>query len=346
MWGTVTTTSYNILSQTTSTTSTPVGHPGSTEQFTYDNDGHPTQIAQGDGQPLANVTYVNGELASVAYPAGAGSGATGAFPQDAAGAASGSAGRSLAHKAPTTNRSYAPNRVESSPTRQPTGSDASSYTYTTLGSLYTATIPHHTITYNFVGTTGCGSNPKAGKNGDRTSMIDVLDGVQAGSWAYCYDSADRLTSTKAVNPPTDANGVTSVALSASTIVYDSQGNTTTLGDQTMSDDQTGRHATTSDANGTAITYTRDVTGRVVARSSVVNGGPSTTVRYSFSGGGDAADWTLASDGTISEHTLSLPGGVTVSARPNGSAMWSYPNLNGDVVIVSDQAGARQGGVHL
>jgi RHS repeat-associated protein len=46
---------------------------------------------------------------------------------------------------------------------------------------------------------------------------------------------------------------------------------------------------------------------------------------------------------VQERTLSLPGGVTVSIQGT-TQVWSYPNLHGDVIITTNSAGTRQGGV--
>ena len=44
-----------------------------------------------------------------------------------------------------------------------------------------------------------------------------------------------------------------------------------------------------------------------------------------------------------ERTLALPGGVVLSVRASAQ-VWSYPNLHGDVIITTNSAGTRQGGV--
>lgn len=442
-----------------------------------------------------------------------------------------------------------------------TTTGTSTYTYDAAGRLAAAAIPHHQLTYGYAGTGGCGADPAAGKNGNRTSFSDSLDGATAATTTYCYDNADRLTSTTAPaaaapqgpalavdaqvsadspdltstvtvdglttthtgdllvalvssDGPNQAGGqttpvtgaglawtlvkrantqagtseiwsatapallsnasvtatqsdtdgfhktltvlaysgaagigatatagastgapsltltstsagsmvvaagndwdspttrtlgtgqtliheysdtafgddfwaqrttnpvaaaattvtindtaptgdrwnlaaaeiipaapaapvgspVASTSLGAGTLAYDVQGNTTTLADQTIQYDQSNRHTSTTITGGPTITYTRDVTDRIVARTVTPNGGPANTVRYGFSGGGESPDWTLTTGGGITEHTLALPGGVTVSIQATGAA-WSYPNIHGDVIIQMNAAGVKQG----
>jgi len=86
-----------------------------------------------------------------------------------------------------------------------------------------------------------------------------------------------------------------------------------------------------------IGYSRDATNRIVQRS--VNG--DVAARCSYTGSGDTSDLTLDSTGTVIEATLVLSGGVVFTWR-NTAAVWSYPNLHGDVAAVTDGAGVKQG----
>jgi RHS repeat-associated protein len=47
-------------------------------------------------------------------------------------------------------------------------------------------------------------------------------------------------------------------------------------------------------------------------------------------------------GALIEQTLSLPGGVSVSLPVSANARWSYPNLHGDSIILTDHLGVRVG----
>jgi len=50
------------------------------------------------------------------------------------------------------------------------------------------------VSYEFASTGSCGVNTRAGMNGNPTRFMDVKDGVLVADVRYCYDWADRLTS--------------------------------------------------------------------------------------------------------------------------------------------------------
>jgi RHS repeat-associated protein len=221
--------------------------------------------------------------------------------------------------------------------------ETSTYSYDAAGRLIQATIPRHTLSYGFAASGGCGVNSAAGRDGNRTSFSDTKDAGTPTTVAYCYDFADRLTATMVSNPPVGASPVAGTALTASTVQYDSHGNTTVLGNQTMTYDVADRHLSTTvvDSAGTSVvTYLRDVTGRIVARTSTPPGGPATTIRYLFAAGSlfGVADGT----GVLVERDLSLPGGVSVTLPVAGGQSWAYPNLHGDIILQADATGVRVG----
>lgn len=200
-------------------------------------------------------------------------------------------------------------------------------------------------------TTGCtatGVNTAAGADGNRTSFSDahtVAGTTTTSSTAYCYENADRLTGTTVTNPVAGANPIAGTNLSSTgttpSLVYDAHGDISTLADQSLGYDSTDRHLTTTLTDGTTVVYVRDVTDRIVSRTTTPAGGVAVTVRYSFTGAGDSPDFTLNSSNAMQERTLPLPGGVTVSIQA-ASQVWSYPNLHGDVIISTNSAGVRQG----
>jgi len=228
----------------------------------------------------------------------------------------------------------------------------STYAYDATGRLITATIPGHTLTYAFAATNTCGANPAAGKDGNRTKFTDV-HGTTTTTVSSCYDWADRLTATTVTNPPA---GVVDVGLTpfSSTgplpgLVYDLHGNTTKLGNQTMTYDVSDRHLSTTvvDAAGmSTVSYLRDASGRIVSRTSTPPGGSASTIRYLYAGA--ALFGTDTGAGTGVEMQLSLPGGVSVRIpagtppTPGAASTWSYPNLHGDVILQADATGARVG----
>ncbi len=348
VWGTVTTSSYNILSQLVSQTSTPAGQAGQGEQFSYDNDGRVTAVKDLAGNVLARPSYTAGELTSVAYPSGAGNagpGVTGTWTRNAAGAI-----QSLAWAFPNSQPGITDAVIRSQSGRilQDTTTDGSTpavstYTYDGAGRLTQAVIPNHTLTYGF-GTASCGDERSAGKNGNRTTFSDTYTAPGAPSAtvlasSYCYDNADRLTATTA---PTVSGGspiaTTSLSTTSGNLAYDAHGNTTTLADQTLGYDQSDRHNTTTTAAGT-VSYLRDVTGRIISRTVTPTSGPASTVRYGFSADGDSPDWTLTTTGGVIERTLALPGGVVVSLQ--AAAAWSFPSIHGDSIVCTNSAGVRQ-----
>ena len=256
--------------------------------------------------------------------------------------------------------------------------ETSTYSFDAAGRLVQANIPRHVLSYSFADTTTCAATDAAGagRNGNRTGFSDVKDGGTPTTVAYCYDGADRLTSTSVTGAPVGASPVAGGNLSTAgtsggtvpSLAYDAHGNTTVLADQVLGYDGADRHMTTrltegtsSQSDDTLITYLRDATGRIVSRT--VQGPTASgvtpaaeTVRYTFAG--SSLHGVLTGVGVLVERTVSLPGGVSVSipaAATGGSGSgggagagegtvqsWSYPNLHGDNIVLADQAGARQG----
>ncbi|MDO7883491.1 RHS repeat-associated core domain-containing protein [Antiquaquibacter soli] len=222
--------------------------------------------------------------------------------------------------------------------------DVSTYTYDAAGRLTQAIIPGHTLGYSYADTTGCVNN-KAGRSGNRTRFTDTFNGVLVTDVKYCYDYADRLVGSTPVVAQPGANPVLGAALSTTgapaTIYYDTHGNITTLGNQSMTYDSANRHMKTSVVGGgvtTLITYVRDATGRVVSRTEKVGTAAAVRTQYLYSASGLFATKT----GSSVDYMLSLPGGVQITATSATEQVWSYPNLHGDVVLTADKDGIRTG----
>lgn len=354
VWGTVTATSYNQLSQVTSVTSTPSGQPAATEAYTYNIDGQVTQITDG-GSVLQTMTYTTGVLTAVSDPSGAGNagnGVNGTFTQDPAGAIS---GISWAFPNGQATVSDQVTRSQSGKVLTDTLTDgstqyASSYTYDAADRLTAATVPGNQESWSYAATGGCGANTAAGADGNRTGFTDTPTGGTAWSVAYCYDNADRLTGDTISNPQVGADTLASTNLGAGNLSYDGHGNTAQLADQTLTWDGSDRLASitstggASPANAASISYVRDATDRVI-QETVTSGGKTTTQKYAYTGGGDSPDFILTTTGAITDRMLSLPGGVMFNAQGTGST-WSYPNVHGDVVVTCDGTGARTGNIGL
>lgn len=176
-------------------------------------------------------------------------------------------------------------------------------------------------TFDFTSTqaAGCAQGAlAAGKSGNRVNRV-----IGATTYSSCFNHADRLVST--TEP-----GFTG------TIAYDTHGNMTTVAGETRSYDITDRHTSTT-KGAVTVTYVRDVTDRIVARTDSTG-----TTRFGFTAGGDSAGLTLTSANVLVERTMGLPGGVMLTTRSSGN-VWSYPNWHGDHVATANQAGAKQGG---
>ncbi|MER7798106.1 hypothetical protein [Microbacterium sp. NPDC096154] len=210
VWDTVTVPAYQArVDRLTSVTTTPAGGTAAVTAFTYDLDGKSTTVKV-DGQVYATPSYDTYQrLASVAYLGG--SALTG-ITRDAAGRASGQSWTfpEADTVTETVARSQAGRVVQHKITRG-TETYTSTYGYDKAGRLITAKIPGHQLTYEFAGTGGCGVNTAAGKSGNRTKLTDVWtapgQAAKTTTTVYCYDWADRLTSTTVTNPIAGANTV-------------------------------------------------------------------------------------------------------------------------------------------
>jgi len=173
-------------------------------------------------------------------------------------------------------------------------------------------------------------------NGNRTASTDqTAAGTQTTT--YCYDNADRLTSSGVVGPVDGLNPV-AAGIAPADLGYDSHGNTATLANQSIAYDVTDRHTQTVLDDGTTIDYTRDASGQIVQRTQTPATGPATTVRFAATPSG--ASIVLDGAGGIVQTTRSLPGGVSVSIRADSSQLWSYPNIHGDIAVTADASGTR------
>lgn len=288
------------------------------------------------GIPVASITYRSdaaaldaGLPASYAY----GNGTTGTVAYDQLGRANSvswtQAGGTLLTSESVT-RSLTGRILTSTVNTDPT--PTTTYTYDTVGRLTrtqtTASAGVHDTKYCYdqaivgicsagdVSTSVGGYNP--GANSNRTFW--TLDGVLQAQ--FTYDAADRLLSV--ANAPT---GSISAPFVGQPIIYDGHGNTIALAGVTIGYDQTDRNDTLD-----GVQYIRDATDRIVGRI-----GPDGTQHYTYSASGDTGDATLTSTNIVVESTLSLPGGVLLTKRAT-AAIWSYPDLTGDITATTDLTG--------
>jgi len=165
----------------------------------------------------------------------------------------------------------------------------------------------------------------SGKNHNRISAYE--NGIKVAG--YTYNGADQLTSV-----------ATQAPYAGAPITYDALGNATLIGGERLRYDISSRHlATAKVGTGTAVTYRRDATNRLVGRT-----GPDGTTRYSSGGSGDSPLVVLGGSSAVLTSTVILPGGVAVSTAAGGAtATWSYPDLKGSVAAITDGAGLVVGG---
>ena len=249
VWGNVTTTSYDQPGRVASSSS-----PAGTFSFTYDAAGRVlSQVLDGLGVSTATYDSSTGRLTGVTYPTGTGkggNGTSGSYAYDTGGriyrqnflASGGSQLTDNYARYDSIGRLIEDSDQVGSGDVNTSGRN---YVYDGAGRLTDAWYKtddangsDHAI-YSYASTGGCGTLTTAGRNTNRTSA--TVGGV---STSYCYDSADRLTST------TDSR--------FSGLTYDSHGNTTSLGPQTLVYDGADRHvATTGPDQGTALMVVGD-----------------------------------------------------------------------------------------
>jgi RHS repeat-associated protein len=334
VWGTTTTPAYEALTGRVLSSTTAIPGGGSTTQsFTYNVDGQVLTVTV--GSVTATAAYTAGLLTRVDYSNGTSltnltrnqTGASTGFTWDFA------TGEDITDSVlrSQTGRIVQNTLVDGAVT------ETSTYSFDAAGRLVTAVIPRHSLAYAYAGSGTCGASTAAGRNGNRTGFTDLKDSTTTSSVAYCYDNADRLTSTSPTGmsgaAPVSASSLTTVGPGA-TLAYDVHGNTTVLADQAMTYDVADQHLTTTVTGGPVIAYLRDVSGWIVQRTETPVSGPATVTRYT-------AGAILNGSGAVIQRTLSLPGGA--SRTDDGTTVrWFYPNLHGDVIVQADDAGARVG----
>lgn len=206
VWGTLTTAVYDRLGRITSTSTTAPNGGAKVQSFEYDADGKTERILV-DGKAIADPSYASGEVTGVTFPGGANDAGNGValtnVLRNPAGASMGVTwafpnGQAAVADAVVRSQS---GRIVANTITDGTASETTKYTYDEAGRLLTATGGVIDASYSFAKTGGCGAAPTAGSNGNRTSS--VVDGV---STTYCYDAADRLTSTTVTGAPVGASG--------------------------------------------------------------------------------------------------------------------------------------------
>src|SRR6218665_3098805 len=362
VWGTVTTTGYNDLGQPVTSTTTPpsvggVAQAGSATVLSFTVNGDLDTVTV-DGVVVADAAYDSvGQLVGVRY----------ANDTELARMA-----RSVVTNMLTARSWKFPNaqkavteevfRTQSGRVHAGTLIDGntqypSAYTFDRVGRLTRADLPGVVLSYGYADTVGCEHNT-AGANNNRTSSTITPTSAHHGSamvTSYCYDHADRLTSTTVTNP-LPGTGAVGQSLPPAAISYDSHGNTTRLADQILEYDSNDHHTTTTitggQHDGLRVVYKRDYSGRIIERTETTNAIPAvvTVTRYSFTSSTDTPDLILTGNNTVTHRVSALPGGViltplSLSEPAADTQTWSYPNIHGDITITANQAGVRPARVY-
>jgi RHS repeat-associated protein len=347
---TTTNTLFDAYGEVLTSVAVPPAGPTETVGYSYDADGRITQetLTTGSGSPvdMADPVYTGAVLTSVSCPANSANttltptyALNGAITADAWTFASGQAGLT-----DTETLSQAGRVLTDVQATGATIYPMSSYTYDTVGRLVAATVPDNSLAYAYAQSGGCASNATSGRDGNRTGYSDMTTASTGASAtpvtvSYCYDLTDRLVSDAVANAPTGSGPLLAGNPSATNLKYDSHGNITTLANETLIYDETGRHlsTTTTGSAPSTVTYTRDAMGATIGMTTT--GATSNAVRYSSGAG---LQFTLDAGLTaVNETSMSLPGGVTVSIRPANAQVWSFPDLHGDDVATTDGTGVRQ-----
>ena len=317
--GKVTTNTYDDYGKLTQRVS-PIG----TETYQYDNyDRLTTQKL--DGVTFATVTYDQySRLATVQYPAGLN---LSNISRDTLGRENGNT-YTLASGTTLTDSI---NRYTSGDIQNGTELGTNkSYQYDKAGRLTSATIGSNTYSYDFgAQDASCPTYAgyDAGKDGNRTKLT-----VNGQVTTYCYDKADRLTSS---SDPTLTNAQ-----------YDAHGNTISLGDATHKTEFTydGSDRNTGIKSGNKETkFTRDVQNRIITREQKTSDAVTSSVSYGFTGSGDTPDYLLDSNGDVKQKYMTLPGDVLVTLKVDsqsaGATTYSLPNIHGDIFATVNADGA-------
>ncbi len=339
VWTKTTTTTYDQAGRATDTAgpagATHVAYSAAGRIETQSLDGAVMASAPVNPPAPATPSYVNGELVKVSYPSGLGNAGNATSLSGVArhgtGMISGltwtGPGGSLATDVVTRSQSgrvvdETIDGTDANTTATVANPLAQNFLYDAPGRLVEAwSTPSQHVAYSFGVVSGC-ANPNAGLSTNRSAT--TLNG--GAPTTSCYDNADRLTS--------------STDTAVGTPAYDSHGNTTTLGTQTLIYDGAGRHMETKVAGATLVRYERDATGRITSRKE----GTDPAVHYGYGGGGDSPSFVMDANNNVIEATMGLLGGAMVTKRGllGVGDVWSYPNVHGDVMAVADNVGAKQG----
>ncbi|HEX6393125.1 MAG TPA: LamG-like jellyroll fold domain-containing protein [Acidimicrobiales bacterium] len=315
-WGDTTTTKIDQAGRAYETD----GQSG-TQTTGYDNSDRP--YTQGlDGGTVATATYDpnSGLPTSYSYPTGTGNtgnGTSQAVTYDTNGRTASVAYTNSSNTTITsdniTSYSNASRVTGESIDGTPLNSSGQAFGYDSAGRLVDAYASGHHYTYGFGTTTGCSAN-NAGLDSNRTSYTD--NGTAIAN--YCYNQADRLLST------TDSRfaSVSCPGGGSGQFCYDSHGNITNLGNETLGYDAADRNVSLNTGSGQTATYKRDATNRIVERD-VTSGG--TVLASDTFQRANQSHWGTASNGQTwggdanSNSSFSISGNAGLVSNTGGNS---------------------------
>jgi RHS repeat-associated protein len=291
-------TSYSdIWANTTATTYDQVGRVTATNgpqgALTYNFDsatGRPTSTILGGSTSLATDSYDSSGRLNVVYVDGTSNGGEVLYYD--------TNGRQYARSLYTTNvtsgeiTNFSPagrvvdQQVYANGSLADPNPSGPNYIYDGAGRLTQAILPGVTYNYSYAATTGCPQN-NAGTDTNRTSLT-VNTGTNTTT-GYCYDNADRLTSTSSIP--------------SGQVVYDGHGNMIQEGNESLTYDSTDQMS--SDETPTYLDlYTRDPLNRPAQISSYtkITAGNTTT-----------ATVTAGSTITLNRPSGTLPGDELIAS---------------------------------
>ncbi|MEN9504708.1 MAG: hypothetical protein RI958_634 [Actinomycetota bacterium] len=163
-------------------------------------------------------------------------------------------------------------------------------------------------------------------NSNRIAQRLTVGGQVTGDYTYDYDRADRLIAT---TDPAAAAG----------LEYDARGNATKVGPNRFTYDANNQVVTATDG-ATTVTFDRGVGGGLLGRT-VDDGTTSSTIVYASGG--------VLLDGSQRPLVQRYPiaGGIyTRSLTAISPARWEFNSLDGDLFVVTDDAGATVGSAQV
>ena len=165
------------------------------------------------------------------------------------------------------------------------------------------------------------ANPNQGADTNITSQTNG-----SVTQDYCYNDTSQLVSEYSSTGGTTSNSFT----------YDDEGNTTQFLGASLGWSASDQN-TSITQNSQTSSYSRDAVDRTEALQQ-----GSTNSNYVYCGYTNAPSATVDASGNLLQGYLPLPGGALLTTEATGN-VWSYSNIQGDVIATANPSGARTEG---